>query len=57
MVQSACFALANLSRGTEHQLHEFFEAGIGPRLLHHLEEDTVISYTYLDTVRECLRTH
>ncbi|ORY95073.1 armadillo-type protein [Syncephalastrum racemosum] len=45
MVQSACFALANLSRGTEHQLHEFFEAGIGPRLLHHLEEDTVDTIT------------
>lgn len=51
LVQSACFALANLARGQEGQLQEFFTAGLTDRLLKHLEHgDTapevcwVISY-------------
>jgi hypothetical protein len=51
LVQSACFALANLARGQEGQLQEFFTAGLSDKLLNHLSnEDTateicwVISY-------------
>ncbi|KAI9358200.1 armadillo-type protein [Pilaira anomala] len=51
LVQSACFALANLARGQEGQLQEFFTAGLSDKLLKHLENgDTapevcwVISY-------------
>lgn len=36
LVQSACFALANLARGQEGQLKEFFTAGLTDKLLKNL---------------------
>lgn len=51
LIQSACFALANLARGEEAQLQEFFTTGLTDKLLKHLSNhDTateicwVISY-------------
>ncbi|RCH91617.1 hypothetical protein CU098_008839 [Rhizopus stolonifer] len=51
LIQSACFALANLARGQEAQLKDFFQTGISAKLLKHLtNNDTateicwVISY-------------
>ncbi|KAG0185039.1 hypothetical protein DFQ28_010070 [Apophysomyces sp. BC1034] len=41
LVQSACFALANLARGQEGQLQDFLTAGISKKLLRHLVDETV----------------
>ncbi|CAO3662792.1 unnamed protein product [Rhizopus stolonifer] len=40
LVQSACFALANLSRGEEKELEEFLHADVIDKLLHHLVNDS-----------------
>ncbi|CAG8677657.1 11355_t:CDS:10 [Funneliformis caledonium] len=39
LIQTACFALSNLARGPNANLHEFFAAGINNRLIQHLETD------------------
>jgi hypothetical protein len=39
LVQSACFALANLARGQEGQLKEFFTAGLTDKLLKNLSNE------------------
>lgn len=43
LIQSACFALANLARGQEGQLQEFFTAGLSDKLLALLAEDDPIT--------------
>lgn len=43
LVQSACFALANLARGQEGQLSEFLTAGLSDKLMSHLENDDTIT--------------
>ncbi|KAI7856912.1 armadillo-type protein [Circinella umbellata] len=40
LVQTACFALANLARGNERQLNEFIVASIGKPLFRHLQDKT-----------------
>ncbi|KAI9275643.1 armadillo-type protein [Phascolomyces articulosus] len=40
LVQTACFALANLARGNERQLNEFIVAAIGKPLFRHLRDET-----------------
>ncbi|CAO3639496.1 unnamed protein product [Mucor hiemalis] len=43
LVQSACFALANLARGQEGQLSEFLTAGLSDKLMSHLENNDTIT--------------
>ncbi|KAI8971101.1 armadillo-type protein [Pilobolus umbonatus] len=43
LIQSACFALANLARGEENQLKEFTDAGLQDKLLKHLTNDETIT--------------
>ncbi|KAG0164608.1 hypothetical protein DFQ30_009704 [Apophysomyces sp. BC1015] len=45
LVQSACFALANLARGQEGQLQDFLTAGISKKLLRHLVDETTDTIT------------
>ncbi|KAF7722652.1 hypothetical protein EC973_002862 [Apophysomyces ossiformis] len=45
LVQSACFALANLARGPEGQLQDFMAAGISKKLLRHLVDETADTIT------------
>ncbi|KAI8373036.1 armadillo-type protein [Radiomyces spectabilis] len=45
MVQSACFALANLARASENELREFLDAGIYDKLVQHLTNHTADTTT------------
>lgn len=39
LIQSACFALANLARGEEKELEEFLNVGLIDKLANHLSDD------------------
>ncbi|KAI8340352.1 armadillo-type protein [Choanephora cucurbitarum] len=39
LIQSACFALANLARGQEEQLQDFFQSNLSLKLLKHLNNN------------------
>ncbi|KAI9316889.1 armadillo-type protein [Dichotomocladium elegans] len=54
LVQTTCFALANLARGRENQLREFLTAGISTRLFHHLKDKTPDTVTEISWVMSYL---
>lgn len=61
LVQSACFALANLARGQEAELSEFFTDGLTDKLLKHLENNDTATevcwvISYLTAGSEKFRT-